>query len=177
MNVKYASDPFWGEKIAGWYYKFDQSNGMQDFNYYKIGVKASNAVINVYSQSNTNSSVLYQTRNKKSNLKIANYPFLIVGEEGDFYKIQSDTPIVNGHPSYSSTYNWDNSKGYISKESLNYTNKNLDGWINDMGNWYYYQNGAKVTGWLDINGERYYFDNSGKMRTGWLQLGETWYYL
>lgn len=176
MNVKYASDPFWGEKIAGWYYKFDQSNGMQDFNYYKIGVKASNAVINVYSQSNTNSSVLYQTRNKKSNLKIANYPFLIVGEEGDFYKIQSDTPIVNGHPSYSSTYNWDNSKGYISKESLNYTNKNLDGWINDMGNWYYYQNGAKVTGWLDINGERYYFDNSGKMRTGWLQLGETWYY-
>lgn len=176
MNVKYASDPFWGEKIAGWYYKFDQSNGMQDFNYYKIGVKASNAVINVYSQSNTNSSVLYQTRNKKSNLKIANYPFLIVGEEGYFYKIQSDTPIVNGHPSYSATYNWDNSKGYISKESLNYTNKNLDGWINDMGNWYYYQNGAKVTGWLDINGERYYFDNSGKMRIGWLQLGETWYY-
>ena len=176
MNVKYASDPFWGEKIAGWYYKFDQSNGMQDFNYYKIGVKASNAVINVYSQSNTNSSVLYQTRNKKSNLKIANYPFLIVGEEGDFYKIQSDTPIVNGHPSYSATYNWENSKGYISKESLNYTNKNLDGWINDMGIWYYYQNGAKVTGWLDINGERYYFDNSGKMQTGWLQLGETWYY-
>ena len=23
MNVRYASDPFWGEKIAGWYYRFD----------------------------------------------------------------------------------------------------------------------------------------------------------
>ena len=31
MNVKYASDPFWGEKIAGWYYRLDQANGMKDY--------------------------------------------------------------------------------------------------------------------------------------------------
>ena len=32
MNVKYASDPFWGEKIAGWYYRFDNTNGLKDYN-------------------------------------------------------------------------------------------------------------------------------------------------
>ena len=56
---------------------------------------------------NTSSKVLYQTKNKKSNLKIADYPFLIVGEEGGFYKVQTNT-IVNGNANYSATYSWDN---------------------------------------------------------------------
>ena len=177
MNVKYASDPFWGEKIAGWYYRLDQANGMKDYNSYIIGVKTANKVVNVYSSNNTSSKVLYQTKNKKSNLKIADYPFLIVGEEGGFYKVQTDTPIVNGNPSYSATYSWDNSKGYISKESINYTSKPLNGWINDQGYKYYYQNGTKVMGWLTLDNKKYYFNSSGQMQTGWIKLGNKWYYL
>ena len=177
MNVKYASDPFWGEKIAGWYYRLDQANGMKDYNSYIIGVKTANKVVNVYSSNNTSSKVLYQTKNKKSNLKIADYPFLIVGEEGDFYKVQTDTPIVNGNPSYSATYNWDNSKGYISKENINYTNKSLNGWIIDQGHKYYYENGKKVTGWLQLNNKWYYLNAEGIMQTGWLQLDNKKYYL
>ena len=177
MNVKYASDPFWGEKIAGWYYRLDQANGMKDYNSYIIGVKTANKVVNVYSSNNTSSKVLYQTKNKKSNLKIADYPFLIVGEEGGFYKVQTDTPIVNDNPSYSATYNWDNSKGYISKESINYTSKSLNGWIIDQGYKYYYQNGTKVTGWLTLDNKKYYFNSSGQMQTGWIKLGNKWYYL
>ena len=177
MNVKYASDPFWGEKIAGWYYRLDQANGMKDYNSYIIGVKTANKVVNVYSSNNTSSKVLYQTKNKKSNLKIADYPFLIVGEEGDFYKVQTDTPIVNGNPSYSATYNWDNSKGYISKENINYTSKSLNGWIIDQGHKYYYENGKKVTGWLQLNNKWYYLNAEGIMQTGWLQLNNKWYYL
>ena len=177
MNVKYASDPFWGEKVAGWYYRLDQANGMKDYNSYIIGVKTANTVVNVYSSNNTSSKVLYQTKNKKSNLKIADYPFLIVGEEGGFYKVQTDTPIVNGYPSYSATYNWDNSKGYISKESINYTSKSLNGWIIDQGHKYYYENGKKVTGWLQLNNKWYYLNAKGIMQTGWLQLNNKWYYL
>ena len=177
MNVKCASDPFWGEKVAGWYYRLDQANGMKDYNSYIIGVKTANTVVNVYSSNNTSSKVLYQTKNKKSNLKIADYPFLIVGEEGGFYKVQTDTPIVNGYPSYSATYNWDNSKGYISKESINYTSKSLNGWIIDQGHKYYYENGKKVTGWLQLNNKWYYLNAEGIMQTGWLQLNNKWYYL
>ena len=177
MNVKYASDPFWGEKVAGWYYRLDQANGMKDYNSYIIGVKTANKVVNVYSSNNTSSKVLYQTKNKKSNLKIADYPFLILGEEGGFYKVQTDTPIVNGYPSYSATYNWNNSKGYISKESINYTSKSLNGWIIDQGHKYYYENGKKVTGWLQLNNKWYYLNAKGIMQTGWLQLNNKWYYL
>jgi len=32
MNVKYASDPYWGQKIAGWMYKADQYLGSKDRN-------------------------------------------------------------------------------------------------------------------------------------------------
>lgn len=177
MNVKYASDPFWGEKIAGWYYRLDKASGMKDYNSYIIGIKTANKIVNVYSSNNTSSKVLYQTKNKKSNLKIADYPFLIVGEEGGFYKVQTDTPIINGNPSYSATYNWDNSVGYISKESINYTSKSLNGWIIDQGYKYYYQNGTKVTGWLTLDNKKYYFNSLGQMQTGWLQLGNKWYYL
>ncbi|MFR4063541.1 MAG: hypothetical protein ACLT1I_12670 [Mediterraneibacter faecis] len=31
-------------------------------------------------------------------------------------------------------------------------------------------------GWEYINGHWYYFDQSGWMVTGWLKLGNTWYY-
>ena len=49
MNVRYASDPFWGEKIAGWYYRFDSTNGLKDYNYYTIGIKQSNVILDVKS--------------------------------------------------------------------------------------------------------------------------------
>ena len=177
MNVKYASDPFWGEKIAGWYYRVDKASGMQDYNTHIIGVKTANTVTNVYASSSNSSKVLYQTKNKKSNLKIADYPFIILGEEAGFYKIQTDTPIVNNTPSYSATYNWNQSVGYVSKANIDYTNKSLSGWITDQGYKYYYQNGKKVTGWAKIDGYWYYFNNKGQMQTGWINLNNKWYYL
>ena len=124
MNVKYASDPFWGEKIAGWYYRFDNSNGMKDYNYYSIGIKQSNAVIDVKSQANSSSKTLYQTKNKRSNLIFGNYPFLIVGEQSGYYKVKTDTPIVNGSPLFSGTYDWTQTNGYILKSQINVINNN-----------------------------------------------------
>ncbi|MTL75557.1 hypothetical protein GMB24_09155 [Turicibacter sanguinis] len=118
MNVRYASDPFWGEKIAGWYYRFDSASGLKDYDYYTIGIKQSNAVVDVKSQANSSSSTLYQTKNKKSNIKIYNYPFLIIGQLGEFYKIQTDTPIVNGVPKFNAQYIYDLSVGYIDNTSI-----------------------------------------------------------
>lgn len=51
-------------------------------------------------------------------------------------------------------------------------------WVNDyQGNWYYTQNGEKLTGWKKINGQVYYFDENGKMLTGWTKAGDTWCFL
>ncbi|MDE5978022.1 MAG: glucosaminidase domain-containing protein [Turicibacter sp.] len=177
MNVKYASDPFWGEKIAGWYYRFDNANGLKDYNYYTIGIKQSNTVVDIKSQASSSATTLYQTKNKKSNLKFGNYPVLIIGEQNGYYRIQTDTPIVNGVPSYSATYNWDTSRGYIPKNAIDYVNKELTGWIKDSGVWYYYKNGQIQTGWQKVDNKWYYLDNEGRMKTGWLHLNNKWYYL
>jgi len=38
MNVKYASDPLWGEKIAAHMFRADNFLGKKDFNQYKLGI-------------------------------------------------------------------------------------------------------------------------------------------
>lgn len=54
------------------------------------------------------------------------------------------------------------------------TQKN--GWVQASGKWYYYQNGAAVTGWKQIGGTWYYFNANGQMATGWQKVGSIWYY-
>ena len=122
MNVKYASDPFWGEKIAGWYYRFDSQNGLKDYDYYTIGIKQSNKVVDVKSQASSNSPTLYQTKNKRSNLTFGNYPFLITGEQSGYYKVKTDTPIVNQKPLFSATYDWAQTNGYVAMSQVDVIN-------------------------------------------------------
>ena len=38
FNVKYASDPYWGQKIAGHMYRVDKFLGSKDFGQYRIGI-------------------------------------------------------------------------------------------------------------------------------------------
>lgn len=74
-----------------------------------------------------------------------------------------------------------------------------NGWIEEKGNRYYYENGNKKTdcwmksptghryyfdktgrmktGWIQIEQDRYYLGKTGKMKTGWIQIGTPWYYL
>ena len=69
------------------------------------------------------------------------------------------------------------------------------GWLQLGDSWYYLNNdGKSQKGWQTIKNKRYYFDengimlknawvgnryvkDSGAMATGWLQLGDSWYYL
>ena len=44
FNVKYASDPYWGEKEASYYYNFDRIYGNQDYNKEKIGIKTNDQI-------------------------------------------------------------------------------------------------------------------------------------
>ena len=55
--------------------------------------------------------------------------------------------------------------------------KKASGWVVIQGNYYYYKNGAPLTGWRKINGKRYYFDSNGVRQTGFLKLGNDTYYL
>lgn len=96
LGVKYASDPYWGEKMAGIYYSIDSANGNLDRdNPYTIAIKNNTDTVNIRKEATTNSDVLYQLPN------IKNIPVVILGEvTGEkvngstlWYKIQSDAPL------------------------------------------------------------------------------------
>ena len=52
-----------------------------------------------------------------------------------------------------------------------------NGWVQEDGKWYYYQNGTKKTGWLLYGKDWYYLKPDGSMQVGWLLYGSVWYYM
>jgi peptidoglycan LD-endopeptidase CwlK len=74
-------------------------------------------------------------------------------------------------------------KTLVDKPHLQYnykgygTDKQLDGWQQKNGKWYFYKNGVRQTGWVQDKGKWYYLDSNGAMKTGWIQDKNKWYYL
>ena len=135
MNVSYASDIYWGEKAASYYYDFDKDNGMLDYNYYQL-IISKGTKINVRMEPNTTSKSPYAIPYK-------GLPYVlieeVIGQEVNgskiWYKIQSDTNITNTGTvvvSNSTTmpeYNW-NGYVYVHSsffEKINESTKNEDG--------------------------------------------------
>ncbi len=95
LNVKYASDPYWGEKAAANYYQADAKNSLKDYKKYTIGIKGNNVSYPVYKEADPSSTVLYWTGS------VVNYPFLILetvtgsvmNGSNVWYKIQTDPTL------------------------------------------------------------------------------------
>ena len=134
INVKYASDPYWGEKAAAVCWKIDSYLGSKDSYKYTIGIKdtinTNHSVINIKSDAVSNSNTLYSTypKSKTTTLKNqapANYPFIILknGEKNNYYKIQSDGAVNSNRTGIINTpsqaeYSFDKDYGYIPKSSV-----------------------------------------------------------
>lgn len=125
MNVKYATDAYWSEKMASNYYYFDKYFGLNDYNYYQLGVV------------NKPTDAYYQANSSK---KIYTYPevedqVVIVGESGNYYKVVSDMNIdangnlVGSKTDYTKPYNWDTSYVYVLKSDIKLINKGKNGYI------------------------------------------------
>ena len=53
-----------------------------------------------------------------------------------------------------------------------------DGWYQEDGKWFYYENGSHITGWKRLpDSHWYYFDETGVLQHGWLLDNGNWYYL
>ncbi|MGN1343310.1 MAG: glucosaminidase domain-containing protein [Traorella sp.] len=132
MNVKYASDPYWGEKAASHSYSIDEYLGRKDYQYYSIGIKTSSDAINIYKETSTTSDVIYKMSNTYSNLKIKEMPVIITQEISDnkgWYKIYTDHLLDENQNRiyrsdqtlawlYSNYYNFDYSYGYVLANSI-----------------------------------------------------------
>lgn len=85
FNVKYASDPFWGAKVAGHYYRIDKELGFKDRNNaYTIGFTTTTG-LNIRTVATTyNNTPLFQY--EKSNRPV----IITSGNLKDWYEIISD---------------------------------------------------------------------------------------
>ncbi|MCI5701818.1 MAG: DUF5011 domain-containing protein [Erysipelotrichaceae bacterium] len=155
MNIKYASDPYWGEKAANYYYLFDKDNGFLDYNYYQLGI-TTNYGFNVRSEPNQTSSIPFT-------IKSLNVPVIILEEvKGTYYngsdiwyKVVSDMNLNGTRTSgvscsYANYYNY-NSYVYIHSSFIKKINKTINGKYNSVNlqnnNYIYkeYASGAKYT--------------------------------
>ena len=125
LNIKYASDPYWGEKAAQYYYDLDKYYGFQDYEAYTIAVLNNNYNNTVYPKKTPGglnvSSSFYQ-------YKVAGTGVVILEEvtgpdvngNTTWYKIMSD-PTLDSNLEYIGdsksnprvTYPWDTMHVYV----------------------------------------------------------------
>ncbi len=115
LNVKYASDPYWGEKAAANYYQADAKNSLKDYKKYTIGIKGNNVSYPIYKEADPSSTVLYWTGT------VVNYPFLILetvtgpvmNGSNVWYKIQTDPTLSSDRTRIVQDYgNYDHNNNY-----------------------------------------------------------------
>ena len=61
---------------------------------------------------------------------------------------------------------------------FNSTGPISDGWHQEDGKWFYYENGSHITGWKRLpDSHWYYFDETGVLQHNWVRYSGNWYYL
>ena len=164
INVKYASDPYWGEKIAHICWSVQNELGVNEVNKYTLGIANGNVAF----YTNPGSNLLFNSGNFSS------YPVVLLSKSDGYYKVQSDPTLNENRTSITQDkgeYNFDQYYAYINANSVYALNSmpdsNTNGkWVKDgQGYWYWYEGSNYVTGWKEINSIWYYFNTSGVMQT------------
>lgn len=107
MNVAYASDPYWGEKAAYFYYLLDKELGGKDLNNYALGIVFEKEDLAVFDSVKLEKEI-YKLK------YIKNYSVIILEETKDAYKIQLEPSLYSDFH-----YDFGASFGYIKKSDVN----------------------------------------------------------
>lgn len=135
-NIKYASDPFWGEKAAKYAFQADLelSGGvskLQDTNAYQLAICTTNNEVR-----NRNNILLYKVNNNFNEYSsYVGVPFIITNPNvvningRSSYEVYSDrnTPVNTGGSAnkYHGSYDWTD-RGYISTSGVKFINSRRD---------------------------------------------------
>ena len=96
LNVKYASDPYWGMKISSIAYQIDRyisGNGdLKDTDFYSLSL-INKFDVDFKKEANKDSSVLYTSQYGPYYQE--NFIVINLGEDGNFTKVQSTNPIAD----------------------------------------------------------------------------------
>lgn len=109
INVQYASDPYWGEKAAHFYYQLDTRSHQKDQKTITIQTQFVQNDIPVYADTKE-SSILYTVPAQE----IAS--FVIEKQDDDWYTIASEAPVSDQKIDVSASYR--SSVGYIKIKDL-----------------------------------------------------------
>lgn len=97
MNVRYASDPHWGSKIAGHMYRMDLAMGNKDRNQHQLGITTAKTTLNVRTEPRVAPETILFTYKEKylGKNNAFGFPVVIVEEvtlpDGNtWYKVLSD---------------------------------------------------------------------------------------
>ncbi len=140
LNVKYASDPYWGMEIASIAYRIDKlstgKNGtLSDYNYYSLSL-IKDFDVEIKASASDSSKTLYTTQYGPYYQE--GFIVIDLGSNGSYTKIQSTnpidsngniqthrTPITTGNlnPISYGEYDFDRSVAYIKTEHLTVINK------------------------------------------------------
>lgn len=113
MNVKYASDPYWGEKNAGIAWSVDRKIGSSDAGKYTIAIKdligTEHSNLNVRKEASTSSAVIHTTKS------YSNQAFIVLDKNVNnrFYKVQSDAVLNSSRTAVSGSGNYDYNNMYV----------------------------------------------------------------
>ena len=129
INVKYASDPYWGMKIASIAYSIDKyscdSNGnLSDRDSYCFGFVAGNYNDVLYSKDMDWDPDFYKKESGNDVLYTGRYgshyqkdlTVVVLEQKGNRYKVQSTNPVTNGEINTDDgviEYDWDASVAYV----------------------------------------------------------------
>lgn len=124
MNVKYATDPYWGEKAASNAFNNDKKFGSQDFKSNTVGVKRTYTNVPVRKQPNESSSIIYTLKNNSYSVeKIPLIVFDKVSANGyDWYKVYTDMALDENQNKTSGDYKFSTSYGYVRADYLDVEN-------------------------------------------------------
>lgn len=125
INVKYASDAYWGEKIAAIYFMIDNFNDMKDYYKYTIGIKVDDTNVAVKKDASNSSDTIYTLKSKSTS--VTNLPLVILGKvTGEkingsdvWYKVQTDALLTEDRTNViqdctkDDLYDWDLNYGYV----------------------------------------------------------------
>ena len=123
--IKYASDPYWGEKNASFAWYVDKTLGSRDSFRYTLAIKDVNNYdynkVSIMSGAKSNSKTLYSTVNTDSDI-LTGYTMVVLDDEptNNYYKIQSDAIISSDRTSIvkQKEYSFTSNYAYVHKDHL-----------------------------------------------------------
>lgn len=113
INVQYASDPYWGEKAAHFYYQLDKQNNYVDYNTIHLQTKITQGEFSVYASKDTKDPLYTYA-------PFSIVSFVIENEEENgnetWYTVNSESPVIDQKIDVSADYR--SSVGYIKANDL-----------------------------------------------------------